>query len=137
MKLRTKIVMGTLGFLMAALFLCCSLLISTSKNALLDNAIDYSSQEEEKLVAAVSSHENELSEIEMKLTASTVLKYFFFQEMQSAAAGSEYTLQSGDEILFNNSGINAAAAIGIDNDSISKEIKMQIFHFQEGDYCIA
>ena len=86
MKLRTKIAIGTLGFLMAALFLCCSLLISTSKNALLDNAIDYSSQEEEKLVAAVSSHENELSEIEMKLTASTVLKYFFFQEMQSAAA---------------------------------------------------
>ena len=137
MKLRTKIAMGTLGFLMAALFLCCSLLIATGKKALLDNAIDYTSQEEEKLAAAVSSHENELSEIEMKLTASTVLKYYFFQEMQSAAAGSEYTLQSGDEILFNNSGINAAAALGIDNDSISKEITMQIFHFQEGDYCIA
>lgn len=138
MKLRTKIAMGSLGFLTLALFFCCVLLISTNKKAMLENAMEYTSQEEKKLVASMSSHENQLSQIENQLTASAVLKYYFFQETQNADLESEYVLQYKGEDVFNNTGINVTSAIDLTANTLEKNaVNTQIIHLGDGDYCIS
>ena len=51
MKLRSRITIGTLGFLLISLTLCCTLMIYVSKKNMLNSTTSYTKTELEKLVA--------------------------------------------------------------------------------------
>lgn len=137
MKLRNKITVGALAFLLLALFLCCFLFMSASKKVMLENTINYTQQEEEKLVANIRTHASEIEAMTSDLTAEAGLKYFFSREVQSAAHGSEYILQSGSEVLFNNTGIDAVSALNLEERSLYADCETRILSFGEETYCLS
>ena len=51
MKLRSRITIGTLGFLLISLTLCCTLMIYVSKKNMLNSTTSYTKTELEKLQA--------------------------------------------------------------------------------------
>lgn len=53
----------------------------------------------------------------------TKLRYYFFKQTQYADSDTEYVLQSGDEIVYNDSGLNAPKILGLNEDN--SDIEMQ------------
>ncbi len=140
MKLRSKITFGTLGFLLISLTLCCTLMISVSKKNMLNSTTSYTQTELEKLVANFYTNKSDIESTVEKLTAETKLRYYFFKQTQYADSDTEYVLQSGDEIVYNDSGLNAPKILGLNEDNsdieMQGETKSDIVHTGGADYCI-
>lgn len=107
MKLRSRITFGTLGLLLISLGLCCALIVSVSKKNMLNSTTSYVQTELQKLVANFFSSGNEIKKTDGKLTEESKIKYYFFKQTQYSDADTEYVLQNGDRMLYNNSGLNA------------------------------
>ena len=104
MKLRSRITFGTLALLLISLGLCCALIVSVSKKNMLNSTTSYVQTELQKLVANFFSSENEIKKTDGTLTEESKIKYYFFKQTQYSDADTEYVLQNGDRMLYNNSG---------------------------------
>ena len=126
MKLRNKLITGTVLISAAALTVSCILLLQTSKAALLQSASDYTRQEADQLVTRFSSSISKADISMSPAVQDTAMQYFFRQEALRSARGSEYVLQSENTVLYNNSGIDPSAAgaagSGSDDSDISDAV---------------
>ena len=75
-----------------------------------------------------------------ELTAETKLKYYFFKQTQYSDSDTEYVLQCGDEIIYNDSGLDAPTILGLNEDKsnieMQGETKSDIVHTEGADYYI-
>ena len=92
MKLRSRITIGTLGFLLISLTLCCTLMIYVSKKNMLNSTTSYTKTELEKLVANFYTNKSDIESTVEELTAETKLKYYFFKQTQYSDSDTEYVL---------------------------------------------
>lgn len=141
MKLRSRITFGTLGLLLISLGLCCALIVSVSKKNMLNSTTSYVQTELQKLVANFFSSGNEIKKTDGTLTEESKIKYYFFKQTQYSDADTEYVLQNGDRMLYNNSGLNAGKIIELDeaeesNNKAIYDIKSSIIHQGKNYYCI-
>ena len=74
MKLRSRITIGTLGFLLISLTLCCTLMIYVSKKNMLNSTTSYVQTELQKLVANFFSSGNEIKKTDGTLTEESKIK---------------------------------------------------------------
>lgn len=112
MKLRTRLTLGTVAVLTAALVISCSLFVRESRRALLEDALDYTVQEAYRLANNLEWKPGWQREEDSSLTRNVMLRYFFARQADKPAPGSSYILQREDgEMIYNNSGIDAAAAL--------------------------
>lgn len=140
MKLRSRITIGTLGFLLISLTLCCTLMIYVSKKNMLNSTTSYTKTELEKLVANFYTNKSDIESTVEELTAETKLKYYFFKQTQYSDSDTEYVLQCGDEIIYNDSGLDAPTILGLNEDKsnieMQGETKSDIVHTEGADYYI-
>ena len=141
MKLRSRITFGTLGLLLISLGLCCALIVSVSKKNMLNSTTSYVQTELQKLVANFFSSGNEIKKTDGTLTEESKIKYYFFKQTQYSDADTEYVLQNGDRMLYNNSGLNAGKILELDeaeesNNKAVYDIKSSIIHQGKNYYCI-
>ena len=140
MRLRSRITIGTLGFLLISLTLCCTLMIYVSKKNMLNSTTSYTKTELEKLVANFYTNKSDIESTVEELTAETKLKYYFFKQTQYSDSDTEYVLQCGDEIIYNDSGLDAPTILGLNEDKSNVEIqgetKSDIVHTEGADYYI-
>ncbi len=123
MRLRSRITIGTLGFLLISLTLCCTLMIYVSKKNMLNSTTSYTKTELEKLVANFYTNKSDIESTVEELTAETKLKYYFFKQTQYSDSDTEYVLQCGDEIIYNDSGLDAPTILGLNEDKSNVEIQ--------------
>lgn len=140
MKLRSRITIGTLGFLLISLTLCCTLMIYVSKKNMLNSTTSYTKTELEKLVANFYTNKSDIESTVEELTAETKLKYYFFKQTQYSDSDTEYVLQCGDEIIYNDSGLDVPTILGLNEDKsnieMQGETKSDIMHTEGADYYI-
>ena len=106
MKLRNKLIIGTVLISAAALAVSCTLLLRTSRAALLQSAADYTRQEAGQLIIRFSSRVGGMGEDLSPSMRDTAMQYYFVQESVRSASDSEYVLQSDTAVLYNNSGVD-------------------------------
>ena len=123
MRLRSRITIGTLGFLLISLTLCCTLMIYVSKKNMLNSTTSYTKTELEKLVANFYTNKSDIESTVEELTAETKLKYYFFKQTQYSDSDTEYVLQCGDEIIYNDSGLDAPTILGLNEDKSNIEMQ--------------
>ena len=141
MKLRSRITIVTLGLLLISLGLCCALIVSVSKKNMLNSTTSYVQTEQQKLVANFFSSGNEIKKTDGTLTEESKIKYYFFKQTQYSDADTEYVLQNGDRMIYNNSGLNAGKILELDeaeesNNKAVYDIKSSIIHQGKNYYCI-
>lgn len=112
MKLRTRLTLGSVAVLTAALVISCFLFVRESRRALLEDALDYTLQEARQLADNLERRPGLQKDDDSSLVRQVKLRYFFAQQAYAPAAGSSYILQKEDgEMLYNDSGIDAVAAL--------------------------
>ena len=134
MKLRSKIATGVLIVLLLSLTLCCSMIISVSKRNMLERMVDTTKLEVDKLEDSLQPDRIGIENVREELTEKSMLKYYFFQQTQYSDADTEYVLLSENETLYNNSGLNTAEILELDN---KYETVYQAVHLKENDYIVA
>lgn len=134
MKLRSKIASGVLIVLLLSLTVCCSIIISVSKRNILDRMVDATKLEVDKLADNLQPDRFGIEDVKEKLTEKSMLKYYFFQQTQYSDADTEYVLLSENETIYNNSGLNTAEILELDN---KYETVYQTVHLYENDYIVA
>ena len=135
MKLKSKITAGVLAVLLAALTVCCALMISVSKRNILDSMLCDTRVDVTKLEKSLKSSEKNIASVKNGLTENAVLKYLLFKQTQYAAADTEYVLMRNDEMLYNNSGVNAIQILNLKKND--NDIKSELLHLADGDYIVA
>lgn len=135
MKLRSKIMAGMLCFLLLSLTLCCALIISISKENMLNSTTNYTKTELEKLVSNFYANITDIEKNDSRLTAYSKLKYYFFRQTQFSDAYTEYVLQENENMIYNNSGLNIANILKLESDN-NQDIKSRIVHLENYDYCV-
>ena len=135
MKLKSKITAGVLAVLLAALTVCCALMISVSKRNILDSMLYDTRVDVTKLEKSLKSSEKNIASVKNGLTENAVLKYLLFKQTRYAAADTEYVLMRKDEMLYNNSGVNAIQILNLKKND--NDIKSELLHLADGDYIVA
>lgn len=134
MKLRSKIASGVLLVLLLSLTVCCSMIISVSKRNILDRMVDATKLEVDKLEDNLQPDRIGIEGVREELTEKSMLKYYFFQQTQYSDADTEYVLLSENETIYNNSGLNTAEILELDN---KYETVYKMAHLKENDYIVA
>lgn len=134
MKLRSKIASGVLIVLLLSLTVCCSMIISVSKKNILDRMVDTTKLEVNKLEDNLQPDRIGIENVREELTEKSMLKYYFFQQTQYSDADTEYVLLSENETIYNNSGLNTAEILELNN---KYETVYQTVHLNENDYIVA
>lgn len=139
MKLRTKLTLGTMALLAAALCICCSLTVFALWQSQKTAAADYTVSEADALRQQLALSTLNLNPEDLPTTRYALLRYYFTQVARSSSEGSEYVLQEGTDNIYNNSGINVRAVLPADyggNDRLI-QIDSAIVRLNGQDYCIA
>lgn len=134
MKLRSKIASGVLLVLLLSITVCCSMIISVSKRNILDRMVDATKLEVDKLEDNLQPNRIDIEGVREELTEKSMLKYYFFQQTQYSDADTEYVLLSENETIYNNSGLNTAEILELDN---KYETVYKMAHLNENDYIVA
>mgnify|MGYP000049037071 CR=1 FL=1 len=107
---------------------------------MLNSTTSYTKTELEKLVANFYANKSDIESTVEELTAETKLKYYFFKQTQYSDSDTEYVLQCGDEIIYNDSGLDAPTILGLNEDKsnieMQGETKSDIVHTEGADYYI-
>lgn len=96
--------------------------ICQQKN-MLNSTTSYTKTELEKLVANFYTNKSDIESTVEELTAETKLKYYFFKQTQYSDSDTEYVLQCGDEIIYNDSGLDAPTILGLNEDKSNIEMQ--------------
>lgn len=133
MKLKSKMVLGMFVIILTALSVCCTVIIFVCKNNLLNTTKSYVKAELLKLEDSLLISGSELNSSDDELTLRSILKYSFSRQLKYADSDTEYVLANGEEILYNNSGINPNTILNLKNDT---ESKLRITRLMDRDYII-
>jgi len=120
--------------ILLAFTICCTSIISVSKNNIINNTVSNATTELAKLEDNLLLNKEYIYSAEEGLTAQSILKYFFFKQVEFSDANTEYVLTSENGTIYNNSGINPEYVLSVKEDS---GIKHSVIHFEDKDYIVA
>ncbi len=132
-KLRTRLTVGSVILLVAALAACCTLVISASRKAILRSLTGATVQEvqtlADKLVGSIAV-DSASSEMVKRAALTNRFRYLAV----TSDGKSEYVLQLDQDNLYNNSGINAYYVL---NRTGNSEAGYALVCLKGRDYCVA
>lgn len=129
MKLRSKIMLGTLSCLILALTISCGLMISVNKNSMLNNTIKYTSAELKRLSDQFYYEKNRIDNVDTVLVVDSVMKLLISDQVKYTDENTDYVLQSDDRMIFNNSGLNISSILELEGKESG--IVSEIVHYND------
>ena len=122
MKLRNKIMLGTLCCVLLAISISCALMIAVNKNNMVGSAQSYTKSELIRLIDRIQENRSEIEESKTELTTDAMMKYFVSKQMKYSDEDTIYVLQSGEKMIFNNSGFNVASILALETADVKNDI---------------
>lgn len=111
MNLRMKLTVGIVVLLMAALGLCCGIMIYKNIQLQEKEAFSYTFGEEKSVIRQFERLSGQFSNAISDQTQRSLHKYAFSEVALTSSEGSEFVLQGPDGDIYNNSGIDARAVL--------------------------
>ena len=124
MKLSVKISLLTVGVTAAAIAACCLFIIVFTKQTTLANEINTGMIDQQRFMAQfISEFPNDIDK-----AASISMRSYIIYKFKNCYGSEEYTLQNDEEILVNNSGIDAKREIDRSSKTMTSEHGASIFY---------
>lgn len=141
MKLRTKITFGMITLCVAALSICCSLMMFNSWKTQKEEAVIYTISELRGLLWKFDIQSIPLKSDASALAKDAILKYSFQKYASLSGENCEYVLQGEDGDIFNNSGFDVQKILNSNPLSSMKTANRnyitKIFQLDGRDYSVA
>lgn len=147
MKLRTKLMLGTQLLLLAALAFCILLMVRSSRQALLDDAVSYAVAEQGKLLEELRTYRELNDDQNSVLVQRTILNYALKKLSARADSHTDYVIQTENDTVYNNCGIDVRKILQQDGQKkhgiifetkeIVNEMEYQVIRYGDKDYCVA
>ncbi len=126
--------LGVMTTLWIALLVCCRMSISVSKRRILENSMNYSITELDRLESNFMTHRQDFETSGEELTMQAMLKYCFFEQTRYSDIDTEYVLQTAyRRVIYNKSGIDPAAILELDTNA---DLQADICRIADASYIV-
>lgn len=143
MKLRSKIMAGLLCILLAAMGWCGFFLLSACRKTIIRDVEFYAEQENRTLRDTFVFQTAKLSSESSEIAERAGIQYYFSRLAEKAAKGSEYVLLRDNEVIYNNSGIDAAGVLDMESREAAGQKNEEenaagkVVHMEDGDFYVS
>lgn len=117
MKLSAKITLISVALTVIAVLICCLLIITFAKQNTMDNIVNTGVTDYGRLL---TQYQSDFSDSYQNANENTMRSYLIYK-FKGCYGSKEYTLQNGEDILVNNTGINAQILLNKSTKSVLTE----------------